>query len=101
MGNSGSAPISGPNGQPAQQQVEQPGFFANLKNKVTNVFQPAQNGQQQPPTGPPNNPGSSTYGGGKRRRHRKKAAKAAKVGGATTTLKKRVRKSGKTRKVMA
>ena len=93
MGNgnstNGSAQISGPNGQPQGQQG--PGFLANLKTKAANLL-PGQTGQQPPPAGQPYNPG----GGGKRRRHRKKAAKVG--GGATTTLKKRIRKSGKTRK---
>jgi len=90
--NSGSAPISGPNGQPQGQQGQQPsaGVFQNVTAKARGLFSSITN--QPPPQQQPYNPGSSVAGGGKRRRHRKKV---------TTTLKKRTKKGSKTRKSAA
>jgi hypothetical protein len=91
MGNSGSAPISGPNGQPQGQQGQQTSPVQNATAKVKGLFSSITGSQPQPqPQQPP------AYGGGKRRRNRKKVKFVT-----TTTLKKRTKKGSKTRKSAA
>jgi len=86
MGNSGSAEISGPNGQPQGQQTSA-GVVQNVTAKAKGLFSSITGSQpQQQPA----------YGGGKRRRHRKKVKFVT-----TTTLKKRTKKGSKTRKSAA
>jgi hypothetical protein len=90
MGNSGSAQVSGPNGQPQGQQGQQPsaGVFQNATAKARGLFSSITG--QPPPQQQP------AYGGGKRRRNRKKVKFVT-----TTTLKKRTKKGSKTRKSAA
>jgi hypothetical protein len=93
MGNSGSAPISGPNGQPQGQQGQQTSPVQNATAKVKGLFSSITGSQPQPQPQPQQPP---AYGGGKRRRNRKKVKFVT-----TTTLKKRTKKGSKTRKSAA